>query len=71
MSQDVSPAQVSMVRGVKNCGKHHEENKISPAVGFVQECDGCAAHIFAVIYNAGVEAEAQDAARVVRAMMGR
>lgn len=66
MSQDVNASQIAMLRGVKNCGKHHEENKRSPAVQFAQECDGCAAHIFAVIWNAGVEAETRNAIETVR-----
>jgi hypothetical protein len=66
MSQDVTDAQVAMLRGVKNCGQHHEENATMPAVWFVQSCDLCAGHIFAVIWNAGVKAEMEEAIRIVR-----
>jgi hypothetical protein len=62
----VDASQIAMLRGVKNCGKHHEENKLSPAVQFAQECDRCAAEIFAVIWNAGVEAEMKECIRIVR-----
>lgn len=66
MSQNVTEAQVAMLRGVKNCGQHHEENATAPAVWFAKTCDFCAGHIFAVIWNAGVAAELQDALRHVR-----
>lgn len=66
MSQDVGPDQIAMLRGVKNCGNHHEENKLAPAVQFAQECDRCAGQIFAVIWNAGVKAEMEEAIRIVR-----
>jgi hypothetical protein len=66
MSQNVNEAQVAMLRGVKNCGYHHDENATSPAVWFAQRCDLCAGHIFAVIWNAGVAAELQNAISVVR-----
>lgn len=66
MSQDVTDAQVAMLRGVKNCGQHHEENARARAVQFAHECDLCAGHIFAVIWNAGVAAEMQEAVRIVR-----
>jgi hypothetical protein len=66
MSQDITPDQIAMLRGVKNCGRHHEENKLSPAVQFAQECDRCTAEIFAVIWNAGVKAELANAIQVVR-----
>jgi hypothetical protein len=64
--KDVTPDQIAIVRGVKNCGQHHEENKLSPAVQFAQECDRCAAKVFAVIWNAGVQAEMENAIRTVR-----
>lgn len=66
MSQDVTQAHVAMVRGVKNCGQHHEENALAPAIQFAQSCDGCTAHIFATIYNAGIQAELEDTLRHVR-----
>lgn len=66
MSQDVTAAHIAMVRGVKNCGQHHEENATSPAVQFAQSCDLCAGYIFAVIWNAGVAAEMEECVRIVR-----
>jgi hypothetical protein len=62
MIEEVTPAQVSMVRGIYNCGKHNEENKSSPAIQFAQECDGCAARIFSVIWRT----ERDDALRMLR-----
>jgi hypothetical protein len=62
----VDASQIAMLRGVKNCGKHHEENKLSPAVQFAQECDLCAGKIFAVIWNTAFEGVLQEAIRVIR-----
>ena len=45
-------ADIAMVRGVRNCGKHHPENATAPAVQFAQECSECAGDIFIVIWNA-------------------
>jgi hypothetical protein len=66
MSQDVDESHIAMVRGVKNCGKHHEENEASPAILFADKCDGCAGRVFAVIYNAGVQAMMKEAVHQVR-----
>jgi len=66
MSQDVTAAHIAMVRGVKNCGHHHEENALAPAIQFVQNCDKCAGNIFATIYNAGIQVEMQECVRIIR-----
>ena len=47
----VNDADIATVRGVRNCGKHHEENATAPAVLFAQKCDTCAGQIFVVIWN--------------------
>jgi hypothetical protein len=69
VSQDVNASQIAMLRGVKSCGQHHEENELAPAVQFAHGCGRCAALIFATIWNAGVEAEARNAAMTVRRML--
>lgn len=71
MSQKLNDSHRAMVRGIKNCGAHHEENKIAPAVQFAMECDRCAGLIFMIIYNAGVEAEVQAAVQVVQNRGGK
>lgn len=58
-SNVVSEAQIAVVRGVINCGSHHEENKLAPAIEFVRVCDICAGRIFAIIWNEGLEAQAR------------
>lgn len=49
--RDVTDAEIAMVRGVRSCGKHHEENETAPAVEFSKECRKCASKIFAVVWN--------------------
>lgn len=64
--EEVSPAAIAMVRGILNCGNHHEENATRPAVEFALGCDRCAAQVFEVIYNIGVNTMAKEAVRVVQ-----
>lgn len=66
MSQDINESHFAMLRGVKNCGGHHEENRVAPAIQFAQECDCCAGLIFMTIWNAGVDVEAKNAVMIVR-----
>lgn len=66
MSQDINESHIAMLRGVKNCGQHHEENKFAPAVQFAQECDGCAGRIVGTLWNAGVAAATQMAIEMAK-----
>lgn len=67
--EEVSPAAIAMVRGILNCGNHHEENATRPAVEFALGCDLCAGKVFVVIYNTGVNTMAKEAVRTVREHM--
>lgn len=53
--RDITPANVAMVRGIRNCGQHHEENDTAPAIQFAQGCDRCAGLIYIDIFNLGVQ----------------
>ncbi len=48
----VNEADVALTRGVKNCGNHHPEDEVSPAIQFARECDVCAGDIFIAVWNA-------------------
>lgn len=52
---DVNEVEVAILRGVKSCGNHHEENALAPAVQFAQQCDACARRLFAIIWNAATD----------------
>lgn len=56
MTRPIDPSDIAMLRGVRNCGGHHEENATAPAIQFAQACEGCSKQIFGVIFNAGIEA---------------
>lgn len=62
----VGPADIAMLRGVMNCGEHHEENKLAPALEFARECSVCAGSIFVVIWNAAVAAAYKEANEQLR-----
>jgi hypothetical protein len=53
---DLNESHVAVVRGIRNCGQHHEENSLSPAVQFSLECAKCAGLIFLTIWNASQDA---------------
>lgn len=47
----VTESHVAMVRGVRSCSRHGDENLTSPAILFAQTCSFCAGEIFRVIWN--------------------
>lgn len=71
MSQTIDQSHIAMLRGVGNCGNHHEEDKLSPAVQFAQECNYCAGLIFVMIYNAGIQVQLRETLSIVKARGGR
>lgn len=48
-------ARIALLRGIGNCGRHHEEEVKVPAVVFAQNCSACAELIVITIWNAGVD----------------
>lgn len=59
----VTESHVAMVRGVRNCSRHGEENLTSPAILFAQTCSFCAGEIFRVIWSIAFHSGAACAAQ--------
>lgn len=50
--REPTDADLALVRGVRNCGRHHEENETAPAIRFAESCRFCAGEVFRVVWNA-------------------
>lgn len=50
----LNDGHIAMIRGVRNCGKHHEENATAAALQFANECEKCAGALFMVAWNAAM-----------------